>query len=63
MHYIIVGCPCHQPGAGGWPSELGRGDDTVGNPHRAQISHIELFELFVSSNLDKQFPIELFERR
>ena len=24
---------------------LGRGDDTVGNPHRAQISRFELFEL------------------
>ena len=26
---------------------LGRGDDTVGNPHRAQISQFELFELFL----------------
>ena len=31
------------------PSHLcfGRGDDTVGNPHRAQISQFELFELFI----------------
>ena len=27
---------------------LGRGDDRVGNPHRAQISHFGLFKSFVS---------------
>ena len=30
---------------------LGRGDDAVGNPHRAQISQFELFELkFLNSS-------------
>ena len=33
---------------------FGRGDDTVGNPHRAQISQIELFEF-------KLFQFESFE--
>ena len=37
---------------------LGRGDDTVGNPHRAQISQ---FELVLLLKLDKQFPVERFE--
>ena len=40
---------------------LGRGDDTVGNPHRAQIVQSEFFELILSSQLDKQFPVEQFE--
>ena len=40
---------------------FGRGDDTVGNPHRAQISQFELFELILSLKLDKQFPVEQFE--
>ena len=40
---------------------FGRGDDTVGNPHRAQISQFELFELMIWLNLDKQFPVEQFE--
>ena len=40
---------------------FGRGDDTVGNPHRAQISQFELFELLLSLKLDKQFSIEQFE--
>ena len=31
---------------------LGRGDDTVGNPHRAQISQFELFELILLLKLD-----------
>ena len=38
-----------------------RGDDTVGNPHRAQISQFELFELILLSKLDKQLPVERFE--
>ena len=41
--------------------DLGRGDDTVGNPHRAQISQFGLFELVLSSKLDKQFPVEQFK--
>ena len=40
---------------------LGRGDDTCGNPHRAQISQFELFELLLSLKLDNQFSIERFE--
>ena len=31
---------------------VGRGDDTVINPHRAQIYSFELFEFILSSNLD-----------
>ena len=46
----------------------GRGNDTVGIPHRAQISQIELFELILllkqnssrPSNLRQQFPAEQF---
>ena len=42
-------------------SHFGRGDDTVGNPHRAQISQFELSELSLWSKLGRQFPIEQFE--
>ena len=38
-----------------------RGDDTVGNPHRARISQFELFELALVLKLDKRFPVEQFE--
>ena len=31
---------------------IGRGDDTDGNPHRAQISQFDLFELILSLKLD-----------
>ena len=40
---------------------LGRGDDTVGNPHRAQASQFELFEPILLLKLDKQSPVEQFE--
>ena len=40
---------------------LGRGDDAVGNPHRAQSYRFELFELTLLSKLDRQFPVEQFE--
>ena len=40
---------------------FGRGDDTVGNPHRAQPSQFELFELVLLMKLDKLFPVEQFE--
>ena len=33
----------------------------VGNPHRAQISQFELFELILLLQLDKQFSVERFE--
>ena len=42
-------------------ASLGRPDDTVGNPHRAQISQFELFELILLLQLDKRFSIERFE--
>ena len=37
-----------------------RGDDTVRNPHRAQISQFELFELFLLLKSDKRFSVEEF---
>ena len=40
---------------------FGRGDDTVGNPRRAQIRQFELFQLILLLKLDKQFPVEQFE--
>ena len=40
---------------------FGRGDDTVGNPHRAQIFQFDLFELILLLKLHKQFPVEQFE--
>ena len=40
---------------------FGRGDDTVGNPHRAQTCKFELFELIILLKLDIQFSIEQFE--
>ena len=40
---------------------FGRREDTVGNPHRAQIVQFELFELILLLKLDKQFPVERFE--
>ena len=43
------------------PPGLRGGDDTVGDPHRAQIWQFELFELILLLNLDKQFPVERFE--
>ena len=54
-------------------ASFGRGDGAVGNPHRAQISQFELFELkyiwirvfrayILLLKLDEQFPVEQFER-
>ena len=40
---------------------FGRGDDTVGNPYRAQISQFKLFKLILLLKLDKLFPVEQFE--
>ena len=40
---------------------FGRGGEMVGNPHRAQISQFELFELILLLKLDKRFPVEQFE--
>ena len=36
-------------------------DDTIGNPHRAQIYQFELFELILLLKFDKQFSVEQFE--
>ena len=41
--------------------DLGRGDNTVGNPHRAQTSQYELSEFLLLLKLDEQFPVEQFE--
>ena len=41
--------------------EVGRGDDAVGNPHRALISQFEFFELMLLLKLETQFPAEQFE--
>ena len=38
-----------------------KGDDTVGNPHRAQIYQFELFELILLLKLNKQLPVEQSE--
>ena len=37
------------------------GDDTVGNPHRAQIYNFDIFELIILLELDEQLPVEQFE--
>ena len=45
-----------------WYSEGGLiRDDTVGNPHRAQISQSELFENILLLKLCQQLPVEQFE--
>ena len=38
-----------------------KGDDTVGNPYRANIYRFDLFELILFLKLDKQFPVEQIE--
>ena len=40
---------------------VGGGDDTLGIPHRAQISQFELFELILLLKLDERFPVERFQ--
>ena len=42
-------------------ASFGRGDDTVGNLHRAQICRFELFELFVSMKFELFELFELFK--
>ena len=39
----------------------GQVNDTLGNPHRAQISQFELFELILLLKSDKRLPVEQFE--
>ena len=38
-----------------------KGGDTVGNPHRAQVSQFEPFELILLFKIGKKFPVEQFE--
>ena len=40
---------------------FGKGDGTVGNPHRAQICQFEFVELIFLLRLDKQLPVERFK--
>ena len=40
---------------------VGRGDATVGNPHRAQIHQFELFELILLLNFVKRLHVERLE--
>ena len=42
-------------------SSFGRGDDAIGNPHRAQIFRFKFFELILLLKLDKRPPVEQFE--
>ena len=57
---VALEAPPREPPRG--PSRMvGRGDDAVGNPHRAQIVQFELFELILLFKLDKQFPVDQFE--
>ena len=44
-----------------YQASIGRGDATVGNPLRAQISRFELFELILLLKLGEQLPVERFE--
>ena len=67
--FELVGAACRSPplsrrATGRAPrTDLSEGwiDDTVGNPHRAQISQFELLELILLLKLDKHFPVEQFE--
>ena len=68
IYYILVPSGCSSTSlppstrTTSWAtSAFGRGDDSVGNPHRAQISQFELFELILLLKLDRQFSIERFE--
>ena len=42
-------------------AQLGRGDDAVGNPRRARISQLELFEALLLLTSGDQFSMERFE--
>ena len=57
---VALEAPPREPPRG--PSRMvGRGDDAVGNPHRAQIVQFQLFESILLLKLAKQFPVERFE--
>ena len=50
LYYAIYGSPERR-------GIIGRGDDTVGNPHRARISRFEFFEPILLLNFDKRFTV------
>ena len=50
-----------RPGSDDQCTESGRGEDEVGDPHRAPMSQLELFELILLLKLGKQLPVERFE--
>ena len=52
---------CARGRADRWMGKFGRGDDTVGNPHRAHFFQFELFEPVVLLKLDRQCSLEQFE--
>ena len=56
----VKGCtrrPCtHRP-----CTHIGRGDNTVGSPHRAQIVQFEFLGAYPRIELDDKFPVEQFE--
>ena len=54
----VPGAP---PARGSGSAVIRRGHDTVGSPHRTQISQFELFEFILFLKLDKPFPVERFE--
>ena len=43
-----------------WAS-FGSGDDTVGNPHRAQIAQLECFDIILLLKSDELLPVKQFE--
>ena len=49
------------PGQAALFDSVGRGDDAVGDPRRAQLSQFEFFELILVLKSEKQFPVEQFE--
>ena len=56
LYYVML------QGAGASSSEeVGRGDDTVGNPLRARIYRFELVELVLFLKLDEQLRVEPLE--
>ena len=64
IHIHSIGKACSSRGSRPRKTRasVGReGDDTVGDPRRAQSYQLTLFELVISLNLDNQLYIERFE--
>ena len=61
IYIFVAETPCGGPRRISASRDIGKGDDTVGNPHRARISRFELFEFILLLKLDKRFPVEQFE--